>query len=70
MDRRWGIAFFVLLVASAAAIVTTSAELPPRVASHFVSGGRANGWQTLETYRVWMLGFGVGLPLVLAGLSR
>jgi hypothetical protein len=68
MNRLYGVAFLLLLVAVAAIIVTTSADLPPRVAAHFVGGGRANASQSLESYRTMMLGFGVGLPLVLAGL--
>ncbi|MEP7182097.1 MAG: DUF1648 domain-containing protein [Betaproteobacteria bacterium] len=64
--RRISFAVFVLLlIAAAAFIVTTSAELPDRVASHFGGGGRANGWMTREFYIWFMLGFGVLLPLVI-----
>ena len=68
MDRVFALLFFVLLAASGALIVETSVDLPPQVASHFVRGGIANGWQSLQSYRAVMLGFGVGLPLILAGL--
>lgn len=64
MRRLSFVVFLLLLIAAAAFIVTTSSQLPDRVASHFGSGGRANGWMTREFYTWFMLGFGVLLPLV------
>jgi hypothetical protein len=66
MNRMLAIVFFGLLAASAALIVATSAELPLRVASHFASGGRANGWQSRDSYVVWAVGFGVLVPCIVA----
>jgi hypothetical protein len=63
MNRLLGIAFMLLLVASTIVIVATTADLPARVASHFAGDGRPNGWQSLASYRVWMLAFGVLMPL-------
>jgi uncharacterized membrane protein len=65
MRRLSFVVFVLLLIAAAAFIVTTSAGLPDRVASHFGGGGRANGWMTREFYMWFMLGFAVLLPLVI-----
>jgi hypothetical protein len=68
MNRVLGIAFALLLGASTVVIVTTTADLPARVASHFAADGRPNGWQSLASYRVWMLGFGVLMPIVVTAM--
>jgi hypothetical protein len=68
MNRLLGFSFVALVVASAAVIVATSGALPARVASHFGVGGRPNGWQSLAEYRVWMLGFGVLMPVAVTAL--
>jgi Protein of unknown function (DUF1648) len=59
--------FFTLLLACVAFIVGTFEQLPPRVASHFGSGGESNGWMRRETYLLFMLGFATLLPSFLVG---
>jgi uncharacterized membrane protein len=66
--RRLPVALFVLaLVATAAYVIATVPALPERVASHFGAGGRPDGWMTRDGYRLFMLAFGVALPLVVVG---
>ncbi|MFO1312870.1 MAG: DUF1648 domain-containing protein [Burkholderiales bacterium] len=56
---------FVLAVVVAPILVwTTSAELPARVASHFGSGGMANGFMSRDAYMLLMIGLTTLLPLV------
>jgi uncharacterized membrane protein len=58
---------FVLAVVIAAVVVyATSAELPARVATHFVRGGLANGWMTHDGYLTFMLPMSTLLPLGVA----
>jgi len=64
--RRTSLAVFVLLlVAAAACIVNTTGQLPARIASHFGSDHRANGWMTREFYRWFMFAFATLLPGVI-----
>lgn len=62
------------IAASAAVIATTSADLPPLVASHFAAGGAASGSMPRADYRVLMLTLSVVMPaaimLALAVLPR
>lgn len=73
-DRLPAALFVVLLIAAAAFVTSTADALPARVATHFDSGGTANGYMTRDGYRIFMLAFSVGFPLVLvaliAGLPR
>ncbi|MBL6752081.1 MAG: DUF1648 domain-containing protein [Nevskia sp.] len=61
--------FLVVLACAAAFIWQSSQGLPARVASHFVGSGTANGFMPRDRYVQFMLGFAVGLPLVLVFLS-
>jgi uncharacterized membrane protein len=64
--RRFLLPLFIgLIVAVGAFIVTTSAGLPERVASHFARGGQANGWMQRDAYLGFILSAAIGLPLVL-----
>jgi uncharacterized membrane protein len=64
--RRFLLPLFIgLIVAVSAFIVTTSAELPERVASHFARGGQANGWMPRDAYLGFILLAASGVPLVL-----
>lgn len=57
-------AFALLAVAvSAAVILTTSADLPMRVASHFNAAGDGSGFMSLDEYRRLMLALAVAMPL-------
>jgi hypothetical protein len=72
---RLAYALALLAIAvSAAVIVTTSADLPPMVASHFAAGGRASGSMPRDDYRLLMLALAVLMPatimLSLAALPR
>jgi hypothetical protein len=64
----------VVLVAAAVFIWLSDASLPPVVASHFVSGGRANGFMPRGAYLGLMLATAVGMPLILSlvtgGITR
>ena len=60
--------FVALLAAVGAFILATSAELPERVASHFVRGGQANGWMPRDAYLVFILIVAIGVPLVVVAL--
>ncbi len=68
------LAFGALLFAGAIFVLSTTASLPERVASHFGAGGYANGYMTHDGYRWFMLFFTVGFPTLLvlgiAGLPR
>jgi hypothetical protein len=64
MVRILGIAFYALLAVGALVIAVTSEGLPPELASHFGRQGQANGWQSLASYRAWMLMFAIGVPCV------
>jgi hypothetical protein len=64
--RRLLLPLFVGLIAAVSAfIVTTSAGLPERVASHFARGGQANGWMPHDAYLAFILSAAIGVPLVL-----
>ncbi len=56
--------FLLLLVVSAIIIWVTTDRLPTQIASHFGANGRANGFMDPATYRKFMLGFGIGIPIL------
>lgn len=60
--------FVMLLIAVCGLVVGTSGALPERVASHFDAAGLANGYMTRDDYRVFMLAFSFGLPLLVVAL--
>lgn len=60
--------FVLLLIVVCFFIVGTSGALPERIASHFDASGSANGYMTRDGYRLFMLAFGVGFPLLLTAL--
>jgi len=69
MRKHWLFTLFVvLLLANAFFIMTTSGALPERIASHFAASGDANDYMTRDGYRIFMLLFAVGFPLVMAAL--
>lgn len=57
-----------LILGSGIFVLATSLALPDRVASHFVPGGRANGWMPRETYLIFILTAAVLVPLVLVAM--
>lgn len=57
--------FSALLAACALFVVTSSASLPENVAIHFDAKNGADTWVTRDQYRILMLLFLVGLPLLL-----
>jgi uncharacterized membrane protein len=65
--RKVGTALaFVLVVAGAVVFVwLTSRSLPTLVASHFGASGAANGFMPRNFYVLFMLGFVIGLPVLL-----
>jgi len=56
------------LAAAAVYLLASIPALPERVATHFGAGGRPNGWMTRDGYRLFMLGFVVGLPLFMVAM--
>jgi hypothetical protein len=62
--------FIALLFIGASFVLSTTASLPDRVASHFGAEGLANGTMTRAGYRGFMLFFTVGFPtLVVLGVG-
>ena len=55
--------FPVALIGVVAYIVTTTASLPDRVASHFGANGLANGYMSRDGYRTFIVAFALGVPL-------
>ena len=62
------ILFALLLIVTCFFIISTSGTLPERVASHFDSAGAPNDYMTRDGYRVFMLAFGIGFPLLMVML--
>jgi uncharacterized protein DUF1648 len=60
--------FVMLLIAVSGVVAGTSGALPERVASHFSAAGLANGYMSRDAYRIFMLAFGFGVPLVVVAL--
>src|SRR4051794_14764693 len=54
---------------SAGSIVLGAILLPERVASHFGLHGQANGWMSKQADLLFFTGIGLGLPLLVLGLS-
>lgn len=51
-----------------ACVLLTANALPERVATHFNLDGRANGWMSRSAHLQFMAGFGLALPLFIAGV--
>jgi hypothetical protein len=49
-------------------VVRSSAGLPPRVATHFNAGGRADGWMSRSAHVGWMAVAGLVVPLIVVGV--
>lgn len=60
-----GVIFLLAWLLAAAFLWQSTRQLPDPVASHFGGAGLPNGYQSAADYRRWMLGFGLGLPLIL-----
>jgi uncharacterized membrane protein len=56
--------FILLLVVAAVLISATVGQLPAQIASHFGASGAPNGWMDRNGYRLFMLAFAVGIPLL------
>jgi uncharacterized membrane protein len=50
-------------------LASSSGELPDRVATHFGFGGEPNGWMSRQGTVAFMAVMGLGLPLLLVGVS-
>jgi uncharacterized membrane protein len=61
--------FVLLLIVSPIVVYVTSSSLPARVATHFGSGGLANGWMSQGAYIVFMLVMITAFPLLVAAAS-
>src|SRR5258708_39905629 len=60
--------FFALAIAATATSLATSGTLPEQVASHFASGGAANGWMSREAYVLIVLAMATLLPLFIVAM--
>ncbi|HQR11249.1 MAG TPA: DUF1648 domain-containing protein [Casimicrobiaceae bacterium] len=56
--------FVLLLVVTAILIGVTTERMPAQIASHFGANGRANAFMDQDTYRMFMLAFAVGIPVL------
>jgi uncharacterized membrane protein len=63
---RW--IFLALLLLGAAYVLLTADSLPERVASHFDTAGAPNGYMSKSDYRLFILGFTAGFPLLIVSL--
>lgn len=61
--------FVLTIVVVPALVYATSAGLPPRVATHFGTGGVANGFMSHDGYLVFMLCFTTLLPIAVVALA-
>lgn len=61
--------FFLLIGAGAVYIVMSTGDLPDKVASKFGANNLAVAYMTREGYRLWMLGFGILLPIIVVALT-
>jgi uncharacterized membrane protein len=68
MQRLPQLSFVILLVLAAAFVLATGDRLPEQVASHFGSSNLPNGAMTRSVYRLFMLAFTVGFPVLLVGM--
>jgi uncharacterized membrane protein len=59
-------ALALAVLGTASFVLLTMPSMPERVATHFGSGNLANAWMTRDGYRLYMLIFAVGLPLLVA----
>ena len=66
--RPLALLFVMLLIAVCGIVAGSSGALPERVASHFGAAGAANGYMTRDAYRIFMLAFGFGVPLLVVAL--
>lgn len=60
------LSFLVLMILSIYFVISSSANLPPQMASHFNAEGIANGFMSKESYTYTMLAVVVGVPGLLA----
>lgn len=61
--------FLLVLVAAAAFVWITSGALPSIVASHFGTGGQANGFMAKGSYTMLMLAVVIAAPALVAALA-
>lgn len=65
---RW--VFVFLATFEVIFLVSTVDQLPEIVATHYRFDGRANGWMSRTGYLMFMIGFSVGFPALIAFLIR
>jgi hypothetical protein len=64
--KQWPVLLFAALLAVCGFLVlSTTGDLPEKVAIHFTAGGLPDNWTTRDHYRLVVLLFLVGLPLLL-----
>jgi hypothetical protein len=63
-----GLVFLALYAGFVAYVVTSSAALPQRVATHFNAAGRADGWMSRSGHVTAMLAGGLAVPLIVVGV--
>jgi len=67
---RVAVVLFPMIALCAAAFVwITSLRMPPLVASHFEASGGPNGFMPRNVYVFFMLGFVIGLPVLMVYIT-
>ena len=66
--RAPAIILTVLYLAFFAYLISTSGQVPPRVATHFNSHGQPNGWMSRSGYFRFIGIFGFCFPLLIVGV--
>ena len=64
------VAFIAMLLLATAFVVTSSHQLPTHVAVHFDASGQATSFMSGGQYRLFILAFAIGLPIVLVATLR
>lgn len=64
------VAFIAMLLFATAFVVATSNQLPTHVAVHFDAAGAATSFMSSAEYRLFILAFAIGLPVVLVATLR
>lgn len=68
--RTPAVVLALLYAAFLADLWLSAPQLPGHVATHFDAAGHPNGWMTRAGHLRFMAGFGLALPLLLAGLGH
>ncbi|MEW6731035.1 MAG: hypothetical protein AB1489_06840 [Acidobacteriota bacterium] len=68
MRSLFAILFLTLLIVTAIFVLVTTASLPDPVATSFGGNGLAHAYMSRSAYRVYLLLFTIGLPLIVVAM--